>query len=190
MTDFSVQREQWRNADEFRTHLAKHSPSVAEWATGVVVHHTWRPEVGQWKGQTTFDGIVNYYKAKRPRWTAAPHLFLVTGSPDPKNDGIWQMTPLNARGVHAGAWNSTHWGIEVVGNYDAQPWSAPTKALLYDAILILFAWRNIQVNPQSVIGHRETGSSKSCPGKLINMNTVRTELFIKQNGGCGCRQQI
>jgi len=182
MSDFYVQCEQWHTADKFREHLAKHSPLVAPWVEGVVIHHTWRPEVRHWRGRTTFDGIVNYYKAKVPKWNSAPHLFIVDGSPDPKNDGIWQMTPLNIMGTHAGAWNRTHWGIEVVGNYDASHWTPRTKELVYDAVLILFAWRNIQVTRQSVVGHRETGSRKSCPGKLINMNTVRSELQQRQGG--------
>ena len=184
MSEFYVQCEHWRTVDEFRAHLAKHSPSVAPWVQGAVVHHTWRPEVSQWRGQTTFNGILNYYKAKQPKWTSAPHLFLVVGSPDPRNDGIWQMTPLNITGTHAGAWNRTHWGIEVVGNYDDRGWSEPTKQLLYQTILTLFQWRNIEVNRQSVVGHRETGSKKSCPGKSIDMNQVRSELTLLQRRTC------
>jgi len=183
MANFDAQCEHWRTAEQFRAHLAKHSPEVASWAKGAVIHHTWKPEVSQWRGQSTYNGILNYYKAKVPQWTSAPHLFIVTGSPDPLNDGIWQMTPLNLKGTHAGAWNSSHWGIEVVGNYDSQTWSDSTKTLVYDAVIALFMWKSITVNRQSVVGHRETGSKKTCPGKSINMNTVRHELQQRQGGG-------
>lgn len=172
--DFSVQIEHWHSIRQFKEHLAKHSPAVASWASGVVIHHTWKPTVAQWQGRATMDGIVQYYKNKG--WTSAPHLFVVSGSPSFDNDGIWQLTPLNMAGTHAGAWNSTHWGIEVVGNYDDVAWSPALRALVVDTTATLLAWRGVPFKTATVLGHRETGSKKSCPGRKIDMYDVRSQI--------------
>ena len=178
---FEYAIEHWRNTDEFSKHLFNHSPQVASWAQGVVIHHTWKPEPSGWIGRQTLDGIRRYYEKKD--WNAGPHLFIVVGSPNPMNDGIWQLTPLNLKGIHSGAWNSTHWGIEVVGNYDSLPWSDELRPLVYGTVLTLFAWHGITANRKSIVGHRETGSRKTCPGKSIDMNRVRLEIQQKQGGG-------
>ena len=180
---FLSQIEQWRTVDAFNNHLLQHAPIVSSWATGVVIHHTWKPTPAQWRGKSTMNAIQQYYMNKKPVWNAAPHLFIVSGSPDASNDGIWQMTPLNERGIHAGAWNSTHWGIEVVGNYDAESWSPATRALVYGAITSLFRWRSIPYNRFAIIGHRETGSKKTCPGKCIDMNQIRGDMQQILGGG-------
>lgn len=174
--DFSVQIAHWHNIGQFKNHLLKHSPTVAPWATGVVIHHTWKPTVAQWHGQKTMEGILQYYKNKG--WISAPHLFIVTGSPISENDGIWQLTPINTPGTHAGAWNSTHWGIEVVGNYDNVEWATNTKELVISTAATLLAWRGISFKTATVLGHRETGSKKSCPGRKIDMYDIRS--LIKQ----------
>lgn len=178
---FAYAIEHWRTTDELSKHLFTHSPQVASWAQGAVIHHTWKPEPTGWRGRSTLDGIRHYYEQKE--WDAGPHLFIVVGAPDRANDGIWQLTPLNLKGIHAGAWNSTHWGIEVVGNYDTLPWPDNLRTLIYGTVLTLFAWRGITANRKSVLGHRETGSKKSCPGRSIDMDRVRREIQQRQGGG-------
>lgn len=174
MSHFIAQVEHFATADDFRRHLNKHNPSVAEWAKGIVVHHTWLPTIDSWRGKRTMSGMISYYE--KQGWTAGPHLFIAHGSQNPDDDGIWQMTPLNIQGIHAKAWNRTHWGIEVVGNYDIAPWPDQTKQLVYDTIATLCTWKGITVTKESILGHRETGSPKTCPGTKIDMNTVRGDL--------------
>jgi hypothetical protein len=53
------------------------------------------------------------------------------------------MTALNETGVHAAGANSFTWGIEVVGYFDAKPWSAVQQALIYDVVVALMQWRGI-----------------------------------------------
>ena len=126
------------------------------------------------------EGIKNYYVAKG--WTAGPHLFVIGNPPDPSTAGIWQMTPLNMRGIHAGRYNTTHWGIEVVGNYDAQPWGTETHDLVLGAAGALLQWQKIPATYNTVKGHRETGSPKTCPGKLVNMDSFRYDLAALLRG--------
>ena len=177
---FYIDLRQWRTVAEFTQHLAQHQPSVAPWARGVVLHHTASPTLASWQGAKTMRSMANYYA--RLGWDRGPHLFIAVGSRSADHDGIWQMTPLNLKGIHATTANSWAWGIEVVGNYDTVPWSAETHAMVKGATLSLMDWRGITVSAQTLIGHREVPSPKSCPGRMVNMNFVRAEFYAAQRG--------
>jgi len=177
---FAIDVRQWKTIDEFKTHLSNYDEKIVPWARGVVIHHTWAPRLNQWRGIRSIKSIADYYKKLVPAWTAGPHLFIAAGSPKKEDDGIFQMTPLNLQGVHARIYNSTHWGIEVVGNYDEVPWSIETKELVHGATLALLNWKKIAVSRESLLGHRETGSPKSCPGKKIDMDIVRLNIAMQQ----------
>lgn len=178
---------QWKTLAEFTGHLAAHDPRIAPWAQGAVIHHTWIPTAASWRGRATMDGLVRWYRDEvvwvdasgrkhKGGWEAGPHLILAWGSPNPANDGIWQLSPLNLPGVHAGLWNKTHWGIEVVGNYDLGPWPPALAELVYGVTDILLRWKHIRPSIATVRGHRECGSKKTCPGTAIDMHQVRAEL--------------
>lgn len=175
---FAVQITQWRTVADFVAHVKTiNRPSFAPdtLVDGVVVHHTWKPTLADWRGETTMNGMLNYYK--RLGWNAGPHLFIAIGSPNIANDGIWQMTPLTTKGIHAGECNNTKWGIEVVGNYDIQPWSSAMRSVVYDVVAELMRKAEARsISLRNLKGHRECNSPKSCPGKMIDMNVVRDDV--------------
>ena len=148
------------------------------WIKGITIHHSYIPTRAQWRGRATMQGTRQYYINKG--WPAGPHLFLAQLSPDPSHDGIWAGTPLAYRGTHAGHCNEDHIGIEVVGNYDVEPWPLPVSSLVYGVVLALMKWGHIP--PERVQGHRECLSNKSCPGAKIDMNQVRAELARRLKG--------
>ena len=153
------------------------------WLKGVTVHHSYIPDQKTWHGQKTVDGMKDYYKNRvqwrdsrgqiQYGWSAGPHLFL---APD---NAHWIGTPLNQQGIHAGAFNSSFIGIENIGNFDI---SAPDEAVrkrCIDAIVAIFQWKGIQTaSIDTVRGHRECGSSKSCPGSKWDMNQFRRDLGV------------
>lgn len=183
---FRCDIRQWRSAAALATHLGHYDPGIASWAQGVTIHHTYSPIAAQWHGQRSMDALKRYYRdsvewvdehgTKRRGWDAGPHLFLVSGAPDWRDDGIWQLTALNEQGVHAGAYNHTHWGIEVVGDFDHAPWPPLLAETVYSTAAILLRWRSLRPSLASVRGHRECNSPKTCPGTAINMDAVRREL--------------
>lgn len=152
----------------------QYSPAIAGWAKGVVLHHTWRPLPSQWQGQKSMEGLARFYAQKG--WDAGPHLFIVYGSPNGSDDGIWQLTALNEKGVHAGECNATKWGIEVVGDYDKRPWDVVTEYYVLGVVSALMKWKNLPITPYSILGHRDCNSPKSCPGNTIDMAAVRNKL--------------
>ncbi len=169
---FRADMRQWVSVADFAAHLQAYAPSIAPWAQGAIVHHTYRPVQSAWSGLSTMRGMKSYYESLG--WDAGPHLFIVAGSPNVAHDGIWQMTPLNEVGVHAGVCNSRYWGIEVVGDYDDAPWDAATRQLVVGAIGELLKWRSIAVSATSIKGHRDCNSPKTCPGTSINLTDVRS----------------
>lgn len=175
MNRFDADIRQWHTWEQFRGFLFEHNRGICRWVSGAVIHHTYKPVPSQWRGMVTMNALQRYYQ--QLGWSAGPHLFICAGAPNPADDGIWQLTPLNLRGIHAGVCNSTKWGIEVVGNYDQTPWSPATNALVTHAIRALFDWRELDTTPKTVKGHRDCNSPKSCPGTAINLNFVRREIL-------------
>lgn len=175
---FYADKRQWKTAHDFTAHLAAHDPAVAPWARGIVLHHTWSPTVASWRGMMTLNGMQRFYE--KQGWDRGPHLYLCTGAPKPDDDGIWQLTPLNMQGIHAGTANRWAWGIEVVGNYDVGTWSPATFTLVRDVVLALCAWRGIAISRDTLIGHREVPSPKTCPGRFVDMHSIRRQFAFAQ----------
>lgn len=171
---FLLDIRHWRTVADFAHHLSGYDPQIAPWARGITLHHTYIPRVNQWQGEASIKGMVEFYKGKG--WTAGPHLFLAQGSPKVEWDGIWQMTPLNLPGVHGTACNAHYWGIEVVGDYDAAPWSAELRTMVLGTTAAMLRWRKLPLSPATVNGHRNCPSPKTCPGKQINLDEVRVWL--------------
>ena len=175
---FLLDVRHWRTVAAFEQHLAGYDPqATAPWAKGITLHHTYRPLASQWVGEPSIKGLVATYLNKKPAWDRGPHLFIVAGAPAAANDGIWQFTPLNVPGIHAGPCNSSHWGLEVVGDYDRAPWPAPVAQLALGAGAALLRWHGLSVSPQTVRGHRDCLDNKSCPGKAIHMDDIRAALL-------------
>lgn len=150
---------------------------VPTWIKGITLHHSYVPTRAQWHGRATMEGTRNYYIGLG--WPAGPHLFLAADVPNAADAGIWAGTPLASPGVHAGKCNADHIGIEIVGNYDIEPWPAPVADLVYGVVPALMRWAGIP--PECVQGHFECLNDKSCPGHMIHMNDVRAELARRLN---------
>jgi hypothetical protein len=163
---------QWDSVSNFQQHLYAHSPAVCSWVSSAIIHHTWRPRQKEWRGLASMESLRRFYMGKG--WSAGPHLFICVGAPNPAHDGIFQLTPLNAVGVHAGVCNSSTWGIEVVGDYDDKPWDDQTMELVADTIATLFRWNGI--SPNMIRGHRECRSPKTCPGKAVSIPVVQQRV--------------
>lgn len=107
-------------------------------------------------------------------WSAGPHLFLAAEAPNPADTGIWQLTPLSHLGVHAGACNVDHLGIENVGDFDAHPPSPAQLTLLLAVNRALLArW---MLTPANVNVHNECMTGRTCPGKYLTGTQIRAAL--------------
>lgn len=172
MTTFDAQIIHWKTLDEFIAHLA--SVPRPDWCQGITDHNTYIPNERQWQGLASMNSMIKTYKAKAPPWSAGPHLYLAAEAPNPADVGIWQMTPLAHVGVHAGACNKDHLGIENVGDFEARPPSATQWALCIAVnVAICRAWR---LPPPHVLVHRECMPGRTCPGRFFDANKLRADI--------------
>lgn len=183
MPPFAVDIRRWATISDFESHLAQCDPAIASWSIGLTLHHTWTPTIAQWRGIQTLFGTKDYYMYSVPNsngtkggWPSGPHLFICGDAPNPNHRGIFQLTPLDTPGTHAGRCNKDHWGCEVVGRYDDTFWSGETAELVLGATTALYRWRGL--DPKTLNGHCLCLKNKTCPGNAIikKLPEIRTEI--------------
>jgi N-acetyl-anhydromuramyl-L-alanine amidase AmpD len=158
--------------DEWKQYVASYNFGKIP-PSRVVLHHTWKPTVAQWRGLASMKGMQSFYRSKG--WSAAPHLYVAP-------DGIWLATPMSEVGIHAGNGNSGTWdgkwsysiGIEMVGNYDKQRPSGAvwegTRAVIGELS------KRLNIAPRKLIYFHRDFSSKSCPGWAVTKDWVFGEV--------------
>ena len=171
---FAAEVRHWATPEDLAAYLAGRMPPP--WAVGATLHHTVLPLPSQWTGLGSMRNLVSYYRDTK-KWPAGPNLFICVGAKHPEDDGIWQLTPLDTVGVHAGECNSERWGIEVVGRYDATPWPPALRDVVLGTVTALLHWRGLDA--RSVNGHRDCHSPKTCPGSAINLDSVRLDIAAR-----------
>lgn len=170
MAAFDAQIIHWPTISAFAAYLQ--GVPRPSWVTGLTNHNTYIPNEFQWRGMASMDSMMQTYIKKG--WSAGPHLYLCASAPNPADTGIWQMTPLSHIGVHAGACNAHHLGIENVGDFDARPPTADQYTLLITVnLLILKQWG---LPPTSVNVHNECMTGRTCPGKHLTGAQIRATL--------------
>lgn len=177
--------------DEFDAYVS--SLKLGSWTpVGVTIHHTAAPSLAQRPNGITPQHLLNlqsYYRDDK-EWSAGPHLFI-------DRDKISVFTPLTVRGVHAVSFNSTHWGIEMLGDYDNEAVDVKVLQNTYRATSALL--KKLGRTSASIKFHRECPHAqkikKTCPGNKIDkswfiagldavMNTPQplTEVTVLLNG--------
>lgn len=141
---------------------------------GVTLHNTWAPKLSQWPGvvngktisvEQRLENIKTGYVAKG--WGAGPHLFIDTQK-------IWAFTPLWLRGLHSPSFNGTHWGMELVGNFDVEDFPPVMFDHATHAIRELYELLGHHASPENFKFHKEDPRTthRDCPG--VNVGTKAT----------------
>jgi hypothetical protein len=137
----------------------------------IVVHNTGDPRLSEWHdypGEQRMRGLVGYYRDDMG-WSGGPHLFVA-------DDGIWVFTPLSVPGVHSPSWNAVSWGVELVGDYDHEPFGDAVKGHALSALATLHqlaGWRESNIRL-----HKDDPKTMHnyCPG--ANVDRVELESGI------------
>ena len=138
------------------------------WASGMVLHNTAAPNLGQWTQQNRAQRILNlerYFRDERG-WPSAPHAFV-----DQFPDGIWAFTPFTEKGTHSPSWNGTRLGIEMIGDYSTDDDDAGPGLVVKKNTVALFAMLHTRYgwNPETIKLHKEDPrTTHDCPGKDID----------------------
>lgn len=150
----------------------------------IVLHNTAIPNLAQRPDGFTkahMSGLEGYYRDKN-KWSAGPHLFI-------DDQQIWLFTPLNISGIHSPSWNNVAIGIEMLGDYETEPFNSgrglAVRRNTVAAIASLTAV--LGLNPSTMRLHREDpGTTHACPGKNVRKLEIIQEvqdLMIKRHAG-------
>jgi N-acetylmuramoyl-L-alanine amidase CwlA len=165
--------------DQFRDYVG--TQSFSSWRPQfIVVHNTANPRFDQWhsvSGQHRMLNLESYYRDQQ-QWSAGPHLFVA-------DDFIWVFTSLTMTGVHSPSWNGISWGVEIVGNYQDEPFGAAVRENAVDALAVLHAVRGI--SPDTLKFHKEDPKTthKDCPGKNIDKADLIQRVHDRMNTETG-----
>jgi hypothetical protein len=147
----------------------------------VALHNTASPNAKQWQScpvQTRLRNLTSYYSGMG--WHGGPHLFV-------DNELIWLFTPLTKPGVHSPSWNSTAWGIEMVGDYDCDSFETGFGlAVRHNAVAaaaILLKKMDKPVNGHTLRFHYEDPrTTHACPGKHVKKSEILAEISARMAG--------
>lgn len=167
---FDIDIKHWPTVEAFAAYLA--IIPRPPWCSGLCNHNTYIPNERQWQGEISMRSMMKTYVGKG--WTAGPHLYLAAEAPRSEHRGIWQMTPLAHRGVHAGPCNRDRLGLENVGDFDAR---APSWAQWQLCVAVNVALCRAWGLPATAINvHKECMSDRTCPGRYFDANRLRSDV--------------
>jgi hypothetical protein len=140
----------------------------------IVLHNTGEPTLAQRPKGLTHQhilGLVSYYRDEQ-HWSAGPHLFI-------DDHQIWVFTPLITPGVHAPSWNAVSIGVEMLGNYETESFSAGRGlAVRKNAVAALsILCSTLGIAPATIKLHKEDPlTTHKCPGKNVIKSQVIAEV--------------
>jgi hypothetical protein len=162
------------SVSEFDTYCR--SLTWSQWRPSfIVLHNTAVPSLAQRPSGLTLAHIKSleaYYRDEQG-WSAGPHLFV-------DDRQIWTFTPLTVTGVHSPSWNTTALGIEMLGNYDPESFSAGRglKVRRNTVAAIVSLSSVLGIDPETMRIHREDPlTTHACPGKNVKKLEVIQEVI-------------
>jgi hypothetical protein len=159
--------------DGWAAHVANTALATMKWKpVGIVMHATGLPTLAMWAEfgpahDARLKNLQAYYEGMG--WQHGPHAFV-------SRNYINGFSALTQRGTHCSCHNSTHFGIEQVGNYNKghddynSGEGAKVKGNAIWAAAVLC--RHFQINPlTSIIPHSECkrDGHSQCPGDEVDM---------------------
>lgn len=151
----------------------------------VVVHNTGAPNLATYRDYANrknpisdaqwLRNLEGYYRDQQ-KWHAGPHWFVT-----PNAAGLLAFTPSTVPGVHSPSWNSQSLGVEMVGDYQAEPFDPAVQRNVVALLAELHLW--LGLSPDTIRFHREDPGTthKDCPGKNVNKAQLIAAVRAKMN---------
>lgn len=170
MAKFAIVAEKFA-PDDFDKYVAGLKPQ--KWVKRIVLHNTASPSLAQRPGglmtEQHIKNLHHYYQEvvdSGRGWSGAPHLFVDA-------EGIWVFNPLDKPGVHSPSYNSSSWGVEMLGDYSTESFTTGLGAEVREnslravaALARLQGWPNL--GSDRLILHKEDpATTHNCPGKNV-----------------------
>lgn len=160
----------------------------------VVVHHTGAPTLKNWQDWQTrkspisdaqwLKNLAAYY-GNNLGWSSGPQFFFT-----PNNFCV--LSPPERRGIHAASFNANSWGVEMVGNFDVEPWGGAYREKYIEGLACLHMATGLALDPfvrgkSGLHFHRDDPkTSKTCPGTKVAKVTMIAEIkaaMVRLGGG-------
>lgn len=148
----------------------------------IVLHNTSIPTLKQRPDgflKTHVEALESYYKNDRG-WSGGPHYFI-------DDHCIWVFNPLTHPGVHSPSWNKVAIGIEMLGEYNVEPFTSGRGNLVRRNAVVAIAALSRKLGFKSDAWKFHMDDPKTdhdCPGTMARKdraNLVR-DIQVEMNG--------
>lgn len=173
--------------DEFADYLNSYRHADIR---ATILHHTYRPNAAQWRGQSSIDAIQRYHVQQRGFraiaanaytapdrriWNARPPTW--DNSAANKISRPWRQVPEDLVRIagHDRQWlNRYGFAVETVGDFDVEdPRTSPAMATSLEILALVHRLWNLPVHHCFL--HRDV-AAKTCPGRRVARHWVYDEL--------------
>ena len=132
----------------------------------IALHNTYFPDLAMRPKGFTAQHMLNIADGyKKKGWRAGPHLFV-------DDHKIWVFTPLTTQGRHSPGWNEVALGVEMLGDFDKDSFSAGRGlAVRQNAVrAVAILSKVLGLSPDTIRLHKEDPKTthKDCPGKNVS----------------------
>lgn len=145
--------------------------------TLIHMHHTWRPNHGQYHGLSSIQAMYNYHVNTNHWSDIAQHVSL---APD---GTIWTGRPWNVSPASAAGFNSSRvFMFETIGDFDHG--KDPLTGAQLDTVVLVIAtlMRKFGLGASALRFHNEM-STKSCPGSAVSKQDILDRVAEFSTGG-------
>lgn len=148
-------------------------PEAPQMPKGIVLHNTALPTLAMWaeagpNHDARIRNLKTFYRDDQ-HWNGGPHWFV-------SRDWINEFDGPLEHGTHSPSFNKTHFGLEMVGDYDKEAFDTGDGAKVRDNAVFLMAvlCRKFGWDPgTSIILHKEDPkTTHDCPGKNVHKADV------------------
>lgn len=152
--------------EQFRAHLD--AIEVRRGIDEVVVHHTWSPAAGDYRGIATVRGVRRYHMGVRGWSDNGYHVMI---GPD---GAIFLCRPMERSGAHVAGRNAHTIGVSFIANFDRdEPAKYAGLATGHRAVAALL--ERFDLSTRDIRFHREF-AHKTCPGLKLGLAQFRRDV--------------
>ena len=133
--------------------------------TEIIIHHTWKPRAGDYRGIETVRGVRQYHKDTKG-WADNGYQVMI-GPPG----AVFFCRPFSQAGAHCVGHNAHSFGLSYIADFDAQD-PATYAGLEAGQRIVAALCKRFNLNTGHIYFHRDF-ANKSCPGNKMNRAEYR-----------------
>ena len=152
--------------EQFRAHLD--AVEVRRGIDEIVVHHTWSPAAGDYRGIATVRGVRRYHTGVRGWSDNGYHVMI--GS----DGAIFLCRPMGRSGAHVAGRNAHTIGVSFIANFDRdEPAEYGGMETGHEVVAALL--ERFDLSTRDIRFHREF-AAKTCPGLKLGLAQFRQDV--------------